>query len=575
MNYKKIILCTVTTAVSANMLSTSAFALTSPLDIDNNGTINCTDLLQMKKNILQKDGDYNIFNVINLKNNLLKNSETDIEECEPFTADYSATDENVKLIGRNLIADGTTWLVQSGSAIEFKVTGTNAEITLAGDGCIEAEERYKPRYAVYVDDELIEDALMSTESKKIELFSSSSSRTATVKVIHLSEANNGAIGVSSISVTSTVKKPVKPVPKKDLSIEFIGDSITCAYGVEASSQNESFSTSTENITKSYAYLAAEKLNADYSIVGYSGHGIVSGYTANEKNTDSLVPDYYDKVGKILDYGKAEWDFENHHNDVVFINLGTNDYSYLQHDFETRSPEFVEKYVDFLKMIREKNPDAQIICTVGTMGGEEVYDYIVQAIDEFCSETGDNKITSYLSATQKMANGYGADWHPSEITQQLSAYVAADKICEALGIESDKIGLDAAENGTYDVFVNEAVGANAAYFVGYDKTFWINMVMGGDKPSDVQAYIGDIEIKAGEYRLEFDCTAGIDTEIPVEISDGSDTIFSDKVTASSESTHYSETFTVKEASDNARIIFNVGGNDYYNATFSNITLIKIS
>ena len=78
MNYKKIILCTVTTAVSTTMLSTSAFALTSPLDIDNNGTINCTDLLQMKKNILQKDGDYNIFNVINLdrKSTRLNSSHT-------------------------------------------------------------------------------------------------------------------------------------------------------------------------------------------------------------------------------------------------------------------------------------------------------------------------------------------------------------------------------------------------------------------------------------------------------------------------------------------------------------------
>ena len=29
---------------------------------------------------------------------------------------------------------GTTWLTQSGSAVEFDVTGTSVEITLAGDG---------------------------------------------------------------------------------------------------------------------------------------------------------------------------------------------------------------------------------------------------------------------------------------------------------------------------------------------------------------------------------------------------------------------------------------------------------
>ena len=202
---------------------------------------------------------------------------------------------------------------------------------------------------------------------------------------------------------------------------------TCALPIY-----EPFSTSTENFMKSYAYLTAQQLNADYSAVCYSGHGIISGYTTGEKNTDSLVPDCYNLVGKSYDYA-TEWDFESNPNDVVVINLGTNDSSYLSLDFEARSGDFVDGYVSFLKDLRDKNPNAYIICTVGTMGGEDVYGLIEQAIDIYKSETEDTNVMGYLSATQNIANGLGADWHPSVITQQESAYVLADKICEVLGI----------------------------------------------------------------------------------------------------------------------------------------------
>ena len=57
-------------------------------------------------------------------------------------------------------------------------------------------------------------------------------------------------------------KVIEPTPKKNLSIEFIGDSMTCAYGVEGKDQNEHFKTSTENFSKSYAYLASQILNID-------------------------------------------------------------------------------------------------------------------------------------------------------------------------------------------------------------------------------------------------------------------------------------------------------------------------
>lgn len=501
---------------------------------------------------------------------------SDMSTGEFIEKNYSAADENVKIVGRTMYSNDTTWLVQSGSAIEFTVTGKTAQITLAGDSSISNDEDYRSRYAVLVDGEIIEDDVMSTKEKTLTLFEGETSRTSKIKVIHLSEAMNGAVGVKNISVVSDRSTAVYPEKKKDLSIEFIGDSITCAYGVEGLSSYESFKTTTENFMKSYAYLTAQKLDADYSAVSYSGHGIISGYTSSgDINTDSLIPDCYELTGKPSDYAK-NWDFESASHDVVVINLGTNDSSYVTKDTEVRSQEFIDGYIDFLKTVREKNPDAYIICTLGTMG-DDIYEYVEEAADKYSADTGDNRIMSYRSAVQNQADGIGSDWHPSAVTQQKSAYVLADKICQALGMESDKIGLDMAADAEYILNIDPDKGGNAASYVGYDKSFWINMVTGGETADAIEAEISGIELKkGGGYRLEFDCTSSYNDKLPVVIKgSGGEIYFSGEFDAIEEKTHFSSEF-ISEADDAAAsIIFQVGGKDSCNVTLSNISLVKIS
>lgn len=519
------------------------------------------------------DGKLNIIDMIELKDQILSQN-ADTGKTEEKT--YRAAAENVKLTGRSLDDGEAVWLVQSGAAAEFTVTASKAYVTLAGDDFIKSDEKYRPRYAVFVDGEQVADDLMSDTEKEITLFEGSTQRTANVKVIHLSEANNGAVGIKDIKTVSSALKPVEPVPQKELCIEFIGDSITCAYGVEASSNYDSFSTSTENFMKSYAYLTAQKLGADYSAVSYSGHGIISGYTSSgDKETESLVPDFYTYIGKLGNY-KEPWDFTSRKNDVVVINLGTNDDTYISKDPETRLDEFTEGYADFLETVREKNPDAYIICTVGTMGCDEVFPAIESAVDIF-KKSHDENIMCYLSAVQNPANGYGADWHPSEVTQQMSAYVLADKICTALGMPSDKIGLDAAADGIYDVNINKDAGANASTYLGYDKSFWVNMVGGGTEKTDIQAYISGIDLTEGTYRLQFDCTSGKDIEMPVSVQQNygdHKKYYEDTVSVGQNKIHYDETFVLSKADDNCMIAFDIGGADYFNVTFSNVSLVKI-
>lgn len=524
--------------------------ITAADDINGDGIVNVVDLCLLKKALLTT-GEF-------------------VEK------NYAATEENVKLVGRTMYSNDTTWLVQSGSAVEFTITGKSAAITLAGDSSINNDENYRSRYAVLVDGEIIADDVMSTPEKTLTLFDGETSRTAKIKIIHLSEAMNGAIGVKNISVTSNQPVPICPEPEKALSIEFIGDSITCAYGVEGLSSYESFKTTTENFMKSYAYLTAQKLDADYSAVSYSGHGIISGYTSSgEINTDSLIPDCYGLTGKLSDYAE-NWNFETRSHDVVVINLGTNDSSYVTKDPETRAQEFINGYMDFIKTVREKNPEAYIICTLGTMG-DELYEYVAEAVEQYRTDTGDQRIMSYHSTVQNQADGIGSDWHPSAVTQQKSAYVLADKICQALGMESDQIGLDVAADAEYLLNIDPNKGGNAASYVGYDKSFWINMVTGGESADAIEAVISGIGLKqGGGYRLEFDCTSTFDGTLPVQVKGSDGTIyFSSDFDAVSEKTHFSAEFTADQEDAAASIIFQLGGKDSYNVTLSNLSLIKIS
>jgi lysophospholipase L1-like esterase len=344
------------------------------------------------------------------------------DDCKDKT--FSAIEKNVKITGRFYQKEDTTWLVQSGSSIEFYISGQKTGLILVGDQSIYAGPDFRPRFAVYVDDKLLLDSTMNELELNIDLSKAETDKKIKVKVMLLSENNNGGIGVKSINTyICSNSYPIEPVEKKKLKIEFLGDSITCAYGVEGKDQNENFKTTTENSSKSYAYLASQMLDADYSIVCYSGSGIISGYSNGEKNTQNLFPPHYKKASRNSNY-PGDWDFEGNRNDVVFINLGTNDKNYVTAQPSTRNDEFIQEYVKFLTAVRKDNPDSYIICTLGTLGCEEIYKLIEQAVQLF----GDKKVSYFLSPSQNMnTDGIGSDWHPSAITHQKLSKLVVEKI----------------------------------------------------------------------------------------------------------------------------------------------------
>lgn len=334
--------------------------------------------------------------------------------------EYRATEEYVKAIGRTYYYKDVLWFSFSASGAEFMFHGSYCAITFAGDDS--ANEAWgaghEARIAVYLNDELVHDVLINEKNKNIIIYEGAVIK-GRVRVIKLSEASDSTVGIQKIVADGA---PISPMPDKDLKLEFIGDSITCGYGVDEK-LGAVYSTANEDATRAYAYKTAMKLKADYSLVSFSGYGIISGYTGDGLiNTASLLPPYYDKLGR--SYGNfadniapecIPWDFRRFPPDIIVINLGTNDSSYCGTD-EIKAAAFQTGYRDFVKAVRQKNPQSYIICTLGIMG-DTLYPYLEAAVIEYRNETEDQHISTLRFEVQSASDGYAVDWHPSEITHE--------------------------------------------------------------------------------------------------------------------------------------------------------------
>jgi len=342
--------------------------------------------------------------------------------------------EHVRKIGRTYEHSNGLVLAFSSSGIEFNVKAKYLEVTIAGDsGARGRENDSSARIVAFVNGERLLDKMISKKTETFTIFDEKKNVEGLVQILKVSESANSLAAITSLSVNE--KGKVSPSKERDFKIEFIGDSITCGYGVDDPVKEHHFKTSTEDSTKTYAFKTAQALNADWSFVSVSGWGIISGYTGNgEKNPDSVIPRIYEKLGFSwgntifgLNPVNVNWNFAAYQPDFVVINLGTNDASYTNKKAD-RVQEYTDSYVEFLKKVRQKNPKAYIICCLGMMG-DDLYTAMSPAVSKYSSETGDSRISALRLNPQQMSDTICADWHPSEKTHEKASKQLVDAICK--------------------------------------------------------------------------------------------------------------------------------------------------
>jgi len=204
------------------------------------------------------------------------------------------------------------------------------------------------------------------------------------------------------------------VQNKKLKLEFIGNSITCAYGVEANSGKERFKESTENFYYSYANLTANALNAQMQIVARSGIGMYRNYAGPLEGSKDNMPRWFDYT---LLYDSTEiWNSKRYVPNIICINLGTNDLSTTPYNINL----FKSNYKKFLSHLRAQYPQAKIVMLTGCMLGDKASKDQCRAENELLKEkqaAGDKNIFRFDFTPADGSLGYGADGHPSKAQQQ--------------------------------------------------------------------------------------------------------------------------------------------------------------
>jgi lysophospholipase L1-like esterase len=347
--------------------------------------------------------------------------------------EFNADERYVRVLGRTLFRDGIRYLGYSCSAIEFTFTGSRAEAVLWSNLSL-FEEHLKAWVAIFINDE-------ETPSKRFRLdremdtyllYESKEAKTTKIRLVKFSEAAFGKVGIVKLLIDSKI--PPQPTVKRNRKLEFIGDSITCGYGNEGLWMIDNFNTTQENPWEAYAARTARALEADYHLVCWSGIGIISNWTDKEvPNEEILMPVLYpftDRSTELALVSEATelWDNDQFVPDCIVINLGTNDNSYTK-GISERVAVFEEKYYEFIKTVRRKNPTSIILCTLGAMGPElceAVHGQVRRVVAE-----GDKRLYSMSFEVQKAEDGIGADWHPSKLTHEKMALKLEAKIRELL------------------------------------------------------------------------------------------------------------------------------------------------
>jgi len=341
-----------------------------------------------------------------------------------------------RYLGRTYEKNGVLWMSDPATGIAFWFTGEDLSLTfLRGGASIGAENA--PHVVVFIDGKRVADYLVTDAQTSVCVYQrakrdcGTETKTAPtakrdpvcITVLKASEGCESSLGICLVAESSDPRARMRATEEKAKLIEFIGDSITCGYGVNGT-LGEVFSTRSEDATKAYAFLAATKLNCDYSMVAMSGHGVISGYTeADTADTTKLVMPYYETLGRcytedpVFTPQKIAWDFRRT-ADIVVVNLGTNDSSFCK-NIKARKKAFADAYVRLLYKVRERNPRAKIWCALGVME-QMVYDSLSEAAKRFRSETGDREIYTLKFDLQRPEDGFAIDWHPTAVTQEKAA-----------------------------------------------------------------------------------------------------------------------------------------------------------
>jgi lysophospholipase L1-like esterase len=239
--------------------------------------------------------------------------------------------------------------------------------------------------------------------------------------------------------------PAAPLYKAR-KIEFLGNSITCAFGTESKNIHSTFTAETENNYLSYANVLSRAFDADVNIVAHSGRGVVRNYGDKSmvSTKEATVPKLF---GRVLDSDStSRWDFKRYQPDAVVVNLGTNDYSTWPHPLKAI---FIDGYLKLIAKIRTAyGSQTQIFCVVGPMIDEPCYSYVKEMVEMQQNANNDSRIhfIGIPKSILSVEKDYGASGHPGGDGQKKMAQLVAPVISTVMSWSYSRTEMDDIKGG---------------------------------------------------------------------------------------------------------------------------------
>ncbi|KAH8880936.1 hypothetical protein GQ53DRAFT_799412 [Thozetella sp. PMI_491] len=323
----------------------------------------------------------------------------------------------------------TNELTWPGSGISFSFTGTTASVPIVSQWGTNSLEVVVDGGAPIIDNNV------SGSSISTPVLSNGKHQ---VEIRKRSEALFGSIYLGCPSTSGTIT-----VPKR--RIEIIGDSISVGYGIDGTYPCTN-TAALEDATSTYGALTAKNLSADYSIVAWSGKGLTRNYVTGSVDTTPLMPELWTRYG--ANDGDNTYDFKTP-VDIVILNLGTNDFSYIAYDAsgtaynarpELDATAYTNALVNFSQTILTKYPSANIFITSSPMlsdgyptAEEAQHTKQETSIKSAVAKIGAKAHFVSLPTQDSSNNNIGCDYHPSPSTHQQMAAILVAAIHSVLSL----------------------------------------------------------------------------------------------------------------------------------------------
>ncbi|MBO4452636.1 MAG: hypothetical protein J5793_01755 [Clostridia bacterium] len=323
-----------------------------------------------------------------------------------------ADNANIRILGRHTVVEDCLAFDWSASGFAFNFHGTGFVISLgAYTGEVPAyvkikiDRNHRQRFAV----------VNGSEKLIIEGLSDSRHR---VEVLKVTEGFPKLL-FKSIAFFGSDPGFNLPPHRPSRRIEYIGDSITCGYGVLGRATDPGFETWQEDCTYSYAYLTSESLGAEGRYICISGKGIVCNCEGNREDV---------KAGSYCEYTSASGGGicdDGWIPGAVVINIGTNDAG-----GPAGSEEFSEAAAELIAKVRKRYPEAYIVWLYGMMNNNYINE--LREVVKKVSANDKKVCLLYLEAIKASSNEIGANGHPNVRASVRAANALSKKLTSLTG-----------------------------------------------------------------------------------------------------------------------------------------------